>query len=129
MASMYEPVDFVIEDEESSEDDGGCRAQHERLGAYLCQLKAAEVLPPFHVAPNKNILEILETRFQSDTAFTYISAVKNCKRKCLRCEQELGVHIDQAVEDLRRECGYLCLKCVKTGNFTTSRESCTIHGK
>ena len=124
MAHMYKPIGRFIS---ASGSTSSCKPQYERLGMYLRQLRLVKGLPPFDIDSDENVLEKLETQILSGIHFMKISLVKSCKRKCLRCDEDFQQHIRDVVDSLRDDIGYLCLECVKSGDFELGPAPCVKH--
>lgn len=132
---MYDPIAYAIPPPVHRSGSGlapantVCASRQQRVGAYIFFLRDCNGLPPFHVDHSENTIERLERLYRDSKYIKEIAEVKKCKGGCTRCNVDFveGIRTNIALE--KELVGFMCLKCVKAGNFELRSKGCDQHEK
>lgn len=133
LAAMYEPIEEVIAPYDKlplpeRSHSKPCSPQQQRVGIYIFHLRTVKGLPPFQNNPTEHTIRRLERLYESQYAAD-IAAIKKCRGECKYCEVDFLQDIKDTIILIDDKVGFMCLKCVKAGNFELRLEGCMQHEK
>lgn len=106
-----------------------CAPQSQRIGAYVSHLHRVNALPPVPLYIDIGTIWSLLYSLGTEQNATEITAIKKCRGQCTFCDMDFAQLVKDNIVAVGDVIGFMCLKCVKSGNFERRLKGCDEHEK